>query len=469
MSQIILLLRLYISPLKTFSRILDEGRLMFAVAAAVAVVLALQVPRAVEADREAAKTYIRAAKARVEQRVAEAKKRAAANPVAAQQAEHQAEPDPDDEDSFADMVAPPPPPSLAMAMQGFTGQNPSRYISPLIAVAICFVPMMILVLTLWDNLGGFSTILFRDYMALLVCCLMAWTAPYLLLLVVNIGLGAMRLPAYNHPALWMAANVYFMVLVVMAARTLMGAKISHAAGAAGGAWMSAVGGIWLYGMFGNVTGYLASPFVLYYLYIGFGPQVSGIGVGLRSRQRLKRGLEIATLNPRDADAHYQLGLIYLQRRQYEPAMERFRKSIEVDPNEADSYYQLGRIAREQGRYAEALELCRTAARIDDKHSSSEVWREIGIASLLAGNCEDARLALEKYLDRRPYDPEGDCWYGRTMVKLGRIGEARAAFEQAIEAVRTMPPARKRQVRSWEFEARKELKKLPGSAAMSATA
>jgi hypothetical protein len=56
-----------------------------------------------------------------------------------------------------------------------------------------------------------------------------------------------------------------------------------------------------------------------------------------------------------------------------------------------------------------------------------------------------------------------------MVKLGRIGEARAAFEQAIEAVRTMPPARKRQVRSWEFEARKELKKLPGSAAMSATA
>ena len=50
----------------------------------------------------------------------------------------------------------------------------------------------------------------------------------------------------------------------------------------------AVGGIFLYSVFGNVSGYLASPFVLYYLYIGVGPQVSGIGTGLLSRQRLKR-------------------------------------------------------------------------------------------------------------------------------------------------------------------------------------
>jgi hypothetical protein len=58
---------------------------------------------------------------------------------------------------------------------------------------------------------------------------------------------------------------------------------------------------------GNVTGYLASAFVRYYLYMGIGPQVAGIGHGLRSRQRLKRALEHATLNPREADADYQLG------------------------------------------------------------------------------------------------------------------------------------------------------------------
>jgi hypothetical protein len=203
LSQISLLFRLYISPLKTFSRILDEGRLMFAVAAAVAVVLALQVPRAIEHDREATKELMREARARVAKAVAKAREKGAAVPQS-QQAEHDAY----DEDAFADMMAPPPPPSIPMAMERFTGQNPAQYIAPIIAIAICFVPMMILVLTLWDNFGGFTTILFRDYLALLVCCLMAWTAPHLLLLIVNIGLGLMHLPAYNHPGLWLAANAY---------------------------------------------------------------------------------------------------------------------------------------------------------------------------------------------------------------------------------------------------------------------
>jgi hypothetical protein len=46
MAQIGLLLRLYIRPLSAFSRIIDEARLVFAVVAALAATLALQIPRA---------------------------------------------------------------------------------------------------------------------------------------------------------------------------------------------------------------------------------------------------------------------------------------------------------------------------------------------------------------------------------------------------------------------------------------
>jgi hypothetical protein len=370
--------------------------------------------------------------------------------------------DPDEED-FADAVGSATgAEKVRIAVERFSALNPTAYLAPLIAMAICFVPMVILVLTHWDNLGGFSTILFRDFMALLVCCLLAWTAPFLLLTIANSVLGMLRTPAYNHPALWVAANGWFLLLTILAVRTLTGAKLVHAAGATAAGWFAGAGGTLLYAIFGSASAYLASPFILYYLYIGIGPQLSGLGTGLRSRQRLKQSLENATLNPRDADAHYQLGLIYAQRRQYEPSMERFRKAIEIDPGEPDAHFQLGRIAREQGRYADALEHCRVAARIDDKHASNEVWREIGIASLLAGDAEEARQVLEKYRQRRPYDPEGACWFGRTMATLGRAEEARAAFDESIEAVRTMLAARKRQVRSWESEARRELKKLGAS-------
>jgi tetratricopeptide (TPR) repeat protein len=470
LNQIILLLRLYFDPLKTFSRILDEGRLIFAALAAVAVLLAIQIPRTVDYELARAnevRQRIQANAARIA-----AERKAHPKTEAADSGD-----DESDEEGASERAAyleeyqgrrtgaaP-----ITLAIDRFTLQSPTQYFAPLLAMAVCFVPMAILILTLWDNLGGFTTILFRDYMALLVCCLMAWVAPHLLALIVNMVLGAAHLPAHNHPAIFWTAHAWFLFLVALAIRPLVGTKFSHALGATAGAWTGAVSGVWMYSMFGGISGYLASPFVLYYLYRGFSPDFGALGISLTSRQRLKQGLENATLNPRDADAHYQLGLIFLQRRQYDPAIERFRKAIEIDPKEADSYYQLGRIAREQGRYSEAIEFCRTAARIDDKHSSSEVWRELGIAYLLAGEGESACQSLERYLERRPYDPEGLCWHGRVLVKLGQNGAARAAFDQAIEAVRTMPPARKRQVRSWESEARRELKKLPTGDPASVTA
>jgi tetratricopeptide (TPR) repeat protein len=460
MGQITLLLRLYISPLKAFSRIIDEARLIFALLAAVGVMLALQVPRSTVYYRQQSEKYSQEIKAKVAAAMQKAKTRSDASE---QPAEADGSDDEDDSEAYVPALRSLGPPPIWAAIDRFTVRVPTEYFPPLLAVAICFVPAVILVLTIWEHLGGFSTILFRDYMTLLVCCLMGWSAAYLPLAVANGYLLWTSHPLADNPALWWAAHAYFLLLVVVAIRTVSGTRLVHALGAAGGAWGGAVGGLWLHSMFGGFTAYLASPFVLYYLYQGLAPEFRSLGTGLRSRQRLKERLENATLNPRDADAHYQLGLIYQQRRQYEAAIERFRKAIAVDPDEADAYFQLGRIAREQGNHSEALEYYRAAARIDDKHASSEVWREIGVASLLAGDCEAARQALEKYLDRRPYDPEGDCWYGRVLAQLGRGDEARAAFEQAIEAVRTMPVARKRKVRSWESEARREMKKLPAFA------
>jgi len=72
---------------------------------------------------------------------------------------------------------------------------------------------------------------------------------------------------------------------------------------------------------------VASPFLLYYLYVRIGPQFSGPGTSLSSRQRFKQRLGNATLNPRGADAHYQLGLIYAQRRQFADAGACFCRTI----------------------------------------------------------------------------------------------------------------------------------------------
>lgn len=316
MSQLNLLLQVYLRPLMAFSGVLDYGRLLFAVAVAATAVLTLQIPRAAEYERERAGKTERAVADSVAKMAASMEARArekgakGATPAEMERAREEYA------DDLYGMMAQgaPAPPSVVDAMGRFTGRDPTQYFSPLLALGICFVPIVILVLTRWDNLGGFTTILFRDYVPLLVCCLLAWTAPYLLLAGVNEGLRIWRLPWYDHAALWWAAQAYFAVLAVLAIRTVSGTRIWRALVAAGAGWCASVGGVFVFSMMGGATAYLASPFVLYYLYYmyaGLGPEFRSLGAGLRTRQRLKQGLENATLNPRDADAHYQLGLIYV--------------------------------------------------------------------------------------------------------------------------------------------------------------
>jgi tetratricopeptide (TPR) repeat protein len=267
------------------------------------------------------------------------------------------------------------------------------------------------------------------------------------------------LPPRAAIALWAASGLYFLFLAAGALRTAMGARMSRALPACLLATAAAALGLMLSTFSRGFLYYLASPFFLYYAYLFFASDVRSIGSGLRSRQSFRRHLEAAAINPRDADAHYQLGLIYQQRRQYDEAIARFRKAVEIDPDDPDAHFQLGRIAREQTRHADALVSLERAAALDDRHSGHEVWRELGVSRLHLGHVAEAQAALEKYVDRRPYDPEGLYWYGKTLRRLGRAAEAAEVFERAIEAVNTMPHHRIGKVRGWSRQAAAELKTL----------
>ncbi len=170
-------------------------------------------------------------------------------------------------------------------------------------------------------------------------------------------------------------------------------------------------------------------------------------------------MDIAATNPRDADAHYQLGLIYQQRHQYDEAKKRFARAAEIDPKEADPVFQLGRIALEENRLPDAIELLTRAGALDDKCCSSEVWRDLGVAYFRSDRIEDARIALAKFVERRSYDPEGLYWHGKSLLALDKVSEAKQQFEQCREAVETMPSNRRRQLAKWKRLAVAELRSI----------
>ena len=154
------------------------------------------------------------------------------------------------------------------------------------------------------------------------------------------------------------------------------------------------------------SGVFGSPFLLFLLFMLLRGYFSDIMGGHRAKAAFKQNLESATLNPADASAHYNLGLIHQSRGELDQARERFERALQIDPEEIDASYQLGRIARQQKRYADAIQNFEQVVARNPAHSQHEVWREVAATYIAAGQFEDARTALDQFLEHRPSDPEG---------------------------------------------------------------
>ncbi len=177
----------------------------------------------------------------------------------------------------------------------------------------------------------------------------------------------------------------------------------------------------------------------------------------RAKAAFKQNLESATLNPADASAHYNLGLIHQSRGELDQARERFERALQIDEGEIDASYQLGRIARQQKRYPDAIRNFEHVVTRDSAHSQHEIWREVAATYIGAGQFEDARNALEQFLEHRPSDPEGLYLMGRAHAGLGHKREATNLMQACIEAVKTAPAYKYRASKRWLNEAQQFIK------------
>src|SRR5579863_9497916 len=228
------------------------------------------------------------------------------------------------------------------------GLSLSFYV-PLLVLAVAYVPGVLAISRLVGRLaGGFGSAFQRDYAPLLTCAAAAWTAANLPLLAV----------AWFLPQLLVAASglayLYFAVLIFFAVRTVFGTGNGAAIVIVCLSWIPLAAAYFVRGPLRYLSGWLASPFFLFYVFFYLRGELGNLGAGLRNRQNFRRNLEAAAVNPHDGEAQYQLGLIYQQRRQVTEAIRRFQRAAAIDPSHTDAHFQLGRIAREQGRLKDAL-------------------------------------------------------------------------------------------------------------------
>jgi len=325
---------------------------------------------------------------------------------------------------------------------------------PLLVLAAVYVPGILLVASLVGRLAGdFGSSFRRDFAPLLTCVAAAWAAANLPLLAV----------AWFRPQWFGAAAgiayLYFAVLIFFAVRTVFGTGNGAALAIVCLSWIPLVAAYFLWIPLRFLLGWLASPFFLFFIFFYLRGELGSLGAGWRNRQTFHRNLEAATVNPHDGEAQYQLGLIYQQRRQLTEAIRRFENAVAIDPSWTDAHFQLGRIARAQGRFRDALTHFQTVVSQDERHSQSEVLRELGALYLSVRQFEDARHELAEYVERRPYDPEGLFYYGQALEGLGLKKEAREVYERSSEAAGLAPSYLRRAAARWSRLARRQIRRL----------
>jgi hypothetical protein len=82
---------------------------------------------------------------------------------------------------------------------------------------------------------------------------------------------------------------------------------------------------------------------------------------------------------------------------------------------------------------------------------------VGATYVAAGQHEDARTALEQFLEKRTSDPEGLYLMGRAHAGLGHRREATNSMQACIEAVKTAPAYKYRLSKRWLNEAQQFLR------------
>lgn len=344
-------------------------------------------------------------------------------------------------------------PFVGDAFFRFFDFSPSSFFRAPIGLIAFFVPFSLLVIGLTNRGTPIGIVFRRDFGALLLCALAAWSAGHFPFAVVGYALSYFAVPPIVFLGLWAGSSLVFGAFMIAALRVACGAGFVQAFVTVSFAWLSLAAGSYVFAI---ISPLLFSPIILLLLLMYFGGALAGEAGAMRARQDFKRHLHNATVNPRDADAHVQLALIYLQRNQKEKAVEHLETALSIDENEIDANYELGRLARRNGELQRALDYFAVVLGQDDRFRLSEIWREIGVTYFDAAMFREAREALEKFVERRSADPEGLYYLGLVCKKLDEPQKAAEYFAEAVDAVRASPDFRARELREWKRLAEREL-------------
>jgi len=136
--------------------------------------------------------------------------------------------------------------------------------------------------------------------------------------------------------------------------------------------------------------------------------------------------------------HNALGVLLLELRQPDLAVESFQRAMALDPGYADASLNLGTALAEMGGWQEAVPHYRRALALSTLTAESVARQNLGLALYHLRRYPEAERELRFAIS---LDPSMDAAYynlGLLLVSTGRPGEARAAFQRVQQTAPQTP-------------------------------
>ena len=146
---------------------------------------------------------------------------------------------------------------------------------------------------------------------------------------------------------------------------------------------------------------------------------------------------------------YKASCDYLDKKQYEAAVDEFKKTINIDPIYTEAHSGLGRAHLAQNDLDSAETAATTALRLAENNHPDSQKLLAAIEHYRSGcnflNSSEWNMAIDKFqesINLEPIFTEAHCGLSRAYFEVGNLETAKSAAEDALRLRDEYPPARK---------------------------
>ncbi|HEX9656579.1 MAG TPA: protein kinase [Bacteroidota bacterium] len=152
---------------------------------------------------------------------------------------------------------------------------------------------------------------------------------------------------------------------------------------------------------------------------------------------LESGLKALMYDPSLSEAYSALGLVYLYKKSHDEAIESSQKAIELNPGNHVAYWILGRTNVTTDRHREAVELFKKVIKLSPDFYTAYgdlilCYERLGEKEKMAEGLHEALQMYPRYLSLHPDDARAHIFYSLSLIRAGRIDEAKNKAARAIE-------------------------------------